>query len=113
MTAFETLEHDVVVIGAGGAGLRAAIEASAVRCCAALVCKSQLDAGVSGQVVFDWARAAMTAFEHAEKLRPKGDDDAILRWNTCARLLNDHPGIAHRPDQESPSEGLSDSLPVL
>jgi hypothetical protein len=75
--------------------------------------KSQLDAGVPGQVVFDWFRAAMTAFERAETLRPKGDDDAILRWNTCARLLNDHPGIAHRPEQESPSEDFSDSLPVL
>lgn len=75
--------------------------------------KSQLDAGVPGQVVFDWVRAAMTAFERAEQIRPKGDDDAILRWNTCARLLNDHPSIAHRPEQESPSEDFSDSLPVL
>ncbi len=29
MTDFPTFEHDVIVIGAGGAGLRAAIEASA------------------------------------------------------------------------------------
>jgi hypothetical protein len=32
-------------------------------------------------------RAAMTSFEQAEKLRVAGNDDAILRWNTCARTL--------------------------
>jgi succinate dehydrogenase / fumarate reductase flavoprotein subunit len=39
---YEIHEHDVVVIGAGGAGLRAAIEASAMGCKTALVCKSLL-----------------------------------------------------------------------
>jgi succinate dehydrogenase / fumarate reductase flavoprotein subunit len=39
---FETHEHDVIVIGAGGAGLRAAIEASASGVSVALVCKSLL-----------------------------------------------------------------------
>ena len=39
---YETHEHDVVVIGAGGAGLRAAIEASAMGAKTALVCKSLL-----------------------------------------------------------------------
>src|SRR4030095_7422469 len=41
-TAYETHEHDVLVIGAGGAGLRAAIEASAQGARTALVCKSLL-----------------------------------------------------------------------
>src|SRR5437667_207537 len=39
---YETHEHDVIVIGAGGAGLRAAIEASAQGASTALVCKSLL-----------------------------------------------------------------------
>ena len=39
---FETHEHDVLVIGAGGAGLRAAIEASAEGTSVGLVCKSLL-----------------------------------------------------------------------
>ena len=39
---FETHEHDVIVIGAGGAGLRAAIEASASGAKVALICKSLL-----------------------------------------------------------------------
>jgi succinate dehydrogenase / fumarate reductase flavoprotein subunit len=39
---FETHEHDVLVIGAGGAGLRAAIEASSEGQSVGLVCKSLL-----------------------------------------------------------------------
>src|SRR5919205_500398 len=42
MDNFETHEHDVLVIGAGGAGLRAAIEASAAGVSVGLVCKSLL-----------------------------------------------------------------------
>ena len=39
---YQTIEHDVLVIGAGGAGLRAAIEASAQGARVGLVCKSLL-----------------------------------------------------------------------
>ena len=42
MNNYETHEHDVLVIGAGGAGLRAAIEASAAGVSVGLVCKSLL-----------------------------------------------------------------------
>ncbi len=42
MADYETHEYDVIVIGAGGAGLRAAIEASAMGARTALVCKSLL-----------------------------------------------------------------------
>ena len=42
MTDYETFTHDVLVIGAGGAGLRAAIEASAAGVRVGLVCKSLL-----------------------------------------------------------------------
>ena len=42
MADYETHEHDVLVIGAGGAGLRAAIEASAAGARVGLVCKSLL-----------------------------------------------------------------------
>src|SRR6186713_816619 len=42
MTEYQTHEHDVLVIGAGGAGLRAAIEASAGGVSVGLVCKSLL-----------------------------------------------------------------------
>jgi len=36
---------------------------------------------------------AMRCFAEAEKIRPQGNDDAILRWNRCARLLQSHPGF--------------------
>ncbi len=42
MSNYEIHEHDVIVIGAGGAGLRAAIEASALGVSVGLVCKSLL-----------------------------------------------------------------------
>jgi succinate dehydrogenase / fumarate reductase flavoprotein subunit len=42
MTDYETFDHDVLVIGAGGAGLRAAIAASAAGVSVGLVCKSLL-----------------------------------------------------------------------
>jgi len=42
MPGYETVEHDVLVIGAGGAGLRAAIAASAAKVKVGVVCKSLL-----------------------------------------------------------------------
>ena len=42
MFEYQSFEHDVLVIGAGGAGLRAAIEASAAKVSVGLVCKSLL-----------------------------------------------------------------------
>ncbi len=42
MAQYQAHEHDVLVIGAGGAGLRAAIEASAAKVSVGLVCKSLL-----------------------------------------------------------------------
>ncbi len=36
---------------------------------------------------YDLLREAMDWFEKAEPLRPPGHDDAILRWNTCARII--------------------------
>ena len=42
----------------------------------------------SGAMAYDALREAMTWYERAEAIRPTGNDDAILRWNTCARLIN-------------------------
>ncbi|HEY6090159.1 MAG TPA: hypothetical protein VD771_10270 [Gemmatimonadaceae bacterium] len=42
----------------------------------------------SGAMAYDALREAMTWYERAEAIRPAGNDDAILRWNTCARLIN-------------------------
>jgi hypothetical protein len=37
----------------------------------------------------NWLREAMDWYEKAESLKPAGNDDAILRWNACVRLLRD------------------------
>jgi hypothetical protein len=29
----------------------------------------------------------MAWFEKAEEIRPPGNDDSVLRWNTCARII--------------------------
>ncbi len=34
---------------------------------------------------------ARSWYERAEALRPPGNDDVLLRWNACARLLMRHP----------------------
>jgi hypothetical protein len=41
----------------------------------------------SERVAYPWLRKAMEAYEQAETLRPHGKDDALLRWNTCVRLI--------------------------
>jgi tetratricopeptide (TPR) repeat protein len=40
-----------------------------------------------GVIAYENLREAMQHYERAEALRPEGNDDAILRWNTCARIL--------------------------
>jgi len=42
---------------------------------------------------------AMDCYERAIPLRPAGNDDAILRWNTCARILMRNPNLRPRPDE--------------
>jgi hypothetical protein len=36
---------------------------------------------------YDLFREAMRLYEKAEELRPPGNDEALLRWNTCARTI--------------------------
>ena len=49
---------------------------------------------------FHALREAMKHYERAETLRPHGNDDAILRWNACARVLMRNPEIRPLPDAE-------------
>jgi len=64
MPEYETHEFDVIVIGAGGAGLRAAIEASAQGARTALVCKSLL--GKAHTVMAEGGIAAALGHIYAE-----------------------------------------------
>jgi len=45
---------------------------------------------------------AMHQFEKAEKIRPTGNDDALLRWNTCARMLERNKLAAREEDRSDP-----------
>ncbi len=99
MANYETYQHDVIVIGAGGAGLRAAIEASAQGASVGLVCKSLLgkahtvmaeggiaaslanvdpedgwevhfrDTMMGGQMLNNWRMAQLHAQEAPERVR--------------------------------------------
>src|SRR5260221_2999768 len=60
MADYETIEHDVLVVGAGGAGLRAAIEAAASGAKVGLVCKSLL--GKAHTVMAEGGVAAAMAY---------------------------------------------------
>ena len=47
---------------------------------------------------YEWVVKALNLFAEAEKLRPAGNDDAILRWNTCVRFLSSHPELQARTE---------------
>ena len=51
--------------------------------------KAQLHRGDpgSGFEAYDYLSEAMASYEKAEALRPPGNDDALLRWNACARMI--------------------------
>lgn len=42
---------------------------------------------------------AMACYESAIELQPPGNDDAILRWNTCARILMRNPNLRSKQDE--------------
>ena len=58
----------------------------------------------SGSAIYDWVREAMDFYEKAEAVRPPANDDALLRWNTCARLLMRNPHL--KPGQQERSEPI-------
>lgn len=64
MNGYETVQHDVLVIGAGGAGLRAAIEAKAQGASVGVVCKSLL--GKAHTVMAEGGIAAALGTERPE-----------------------------------------------
>ena len=56
-------------------------------------------------VAHDWFRDAMRWYEKAEAMRPSGNDEAILRWNTCARMLGRHEPKPVTPEELTPVLG--------
>lgn len=49
--------------------------------------KAQLNAGQTRASVLALFEEALRLFSEAERIRPSGNDDSILRWNRCVRLL--------------------------
>lgn len=66
--------------------------------------KALLNRGGPGTAasIYEWLSEAMESYERAEAIRPAGNDDAILRWNTCARILMRHPHL--EPSAEERAE---------
>jgi hypothetical protein len=54
----------------------------------------------SGSMAYDSFREAMEWYEKAESLRPAGNDEAILRWNTCVRILTSDDHLRPRPVEQ-------------
>jgi succinate dehydrogenase / fumarate reductase, flavoprotein subunit len=122
MPDYETLQHDVLVIGAGGAGLRAAIEASAAGVRVGLVCKSLLgkahtvmaEGGIAaalanvderdnwkvhfadtmrgGQYVNQWRMAELHAKEAPDRVRELEAWGAVFDRTKDGRILQRHFG---------------------
>ena len=58
----------------------------------------------AAETAYEWLRNAMEAFEQAEAMRPDGNDEAVLRWNTCARVLARNRSLAPgAPETYEPS----------
>ena len=88
MIEFKTHEHDVLVIGAGGAGLRAAIEAAAAGVSVGVVCKSLL--GKAHTVMAEGGMAAAL-----------GNVDDRDSWKThFADTMRDGQSIAYHAGAE-------------
>ena len=117
MAEYQRHEHDVLVIGAGGAGLRAAIEASAAGVSVGLVCKSLLgkahtvmaEGGVAaalanvddrdgwsvhfadtmrgGQYLSNWRMAELHAREAPDRVRELEAWGALFDRTTDGRIL--------------------------
>jgi hypothetical protein len=58
----------------------------------------------SARAAYHWVRQAMDFYEQAEQLRPPGNDDTLLRWNSCLRLCERYQ-LAPEPEETA--------LPVL
>src|SRR6266852_5820515 len=123
MPDYETFQHDVLVIGSGGAGLRAAIEASAAGVSVGMVCKCLLgkahtvmaEGGIAaalanvddrdnwkvhfadtmrgGQYVNNWRMAELHAKEAPSRVRELEAWGAVFDRTKDGRILQRNFGI--------------------
>lgn len=66
--------------------------------------KALLQRGVTGGhfAAYEWINAAMNCYQKAEGIRPAGNDDSILRWNTCVRLIHRYDLKPHQEEFAEP-----------
>ena len=60
-------------------------------------CRYEQKSPGRGYAAYEGLRRAMEFYEEAERLRPPGNDDAILRWNTCVRIIESQTDIVPEP----------------
>jgi len=71
--------------------------------------KALLRAGRAPHTLLPFFEEALRCFSQAAEIRPKGNDDAILRWNRCVRILHGNPDFA--AEREHASYEAHDSPP--
>jgi hypothetical protein len=72
--------------------------------------RARLKQGLRGasSVAYNEFLDAMRRYEEAETLRPGGNDDSILRWNTCARTLMRNRDLRPQPQETTREPVLDD-----
>ncbi|HZD93616.1 MAG TPA: hypothetical protein VE133_05135 [Candidatus Sulfotelmatobacter sp.] len=71
--------------------------------------KAQLQAGHHSHTLLASFENALRYFEEAEKVRPQGNDDALLRWNRCLHLMQSLPDLG----KESEPFDATDAPPIF
>jgi len=74
--------------------------------------KAQLAKGPGPHTLRVLLERALSCFQQAEKIRPSGNDDAILRWNRCVRLLESLPAPERRAERGIEALEAGDSPPI-
>jgi len=74
--------------------------------------KAQMRVGRTPHTLTPLFEEAMRCFAEAEMIRPPHNDDTILRWNRCARLLQSHPGFHEGQEKEGETLDAFDSSPI-
>lgn len=75
--------------------------------------KAQSARGMPVEFTMGWMRNAMRCFEKAEQLSEPNDPDALLRWNSCARALDqaEHVPSSQASSTHDVEAGFGDDVP--
>jgi len=73
--------------------------------------KAQLRTGLPSYTLQPLFAEALSCYAEAETLRPPGNDDAILRWNSCVRALQAVTGSA-KIETQAPIDWEGDFVPI-